>query len=130
MELMDRLIDIIESRVALNADVQVGILSQEPKAVCFRLTPSTFREAYLDRGRVCHMSFQILVKDNDQQTAIRMINDITNVLDRLTEHDITLTEGRFIQCEVYTLPNFVEKTEHDEYVYTALFNAEYEQGGK
>lgn len=130
MELMDRLIDVIESRVALNAAVQVGILSQEPKAVCFRLTPSTFREAYLDRGRVYRMSFQILVKDNDQQNAIRVINDITHVLDRLTEQDIALTEGRFVQCEVYTLPNFVEKTEHDEYIYTALFNAEYERRGE
>lgn len=130
MELMDRLIDFIEERVALNAPIQVGILSKDPKAVCFRLTPSSFRDVYLNHGRVYQLSFQILVKDDQQSTAIRVIHNIVNVLDRLTEQDIVLSNDRFIRCEVYILPNFVEKTEHDEYIYTALFNAEYERRGE
>ncbi|WJQ02859.1 minor capsid protein [Geobacillus stearothermophilus] len=130
MELMDRLIDFIEGQVELNAPIQVGILSQSPKAVCFRLTPGSFRDVYLNHGRVYQLSFQILVKDDQQSEAIRVIHDVVNVLDRLTEKDIVLSNDRFIRCEVYTLPSFVEKTEHDEYIYTALFNAEYERKGE
>jgi hypothetical protein len=84
----------------------------------------------LNHGRVYQLSFQILVKDDQQSTAIRVIHNIVNVLDRLTEQDIVLSNDRFIRCEVYILPNFVEKTEHDEYIYTALFNAEYERRGE
>jgi Bacteriophage minor capsid protein len=127
MELLDRLMDAIEANVQLNANIQVGILSQDPKAVTIRLLPNTLRDAYMDKGRSYRISFQVLVKDTDQPEAIRVINDITEFLDSLTSEDIQLSDNRykFIVCEVYTMPNFVEKTEHDEYIYTALFNAEY-----
>jgi Bacteriophage minor capsid protein len=127
MELLDRLMDAIEANVQLNANIQVGILSQAPKAVAIRLLPNTLRDAYMDKGRSYRISFQVLVKDTDQPEAIRVINDITEFLDSLTNEDIQLSDIRykFIVCEVYTMPNFVEKTEHDEYIYTALFNAEY-----
>ncbi|WP_199425758.1 minor capsid protein [Thermaerobacillus caldiproteolyticus] len=132
MELLDKLIDVIEANVQLNANIKVGILSQDPKAVTIRLLPNTLRAAYMDKGRAYRFSFQILVKDTDQMEAIRVINDITEFLDSLTSEDITLSDNRykFIVCEVYTMPNFVEKTEHDEYIYTALFNAEYEKKGE
>jgi Bacteriophage minor capsid protein len=131
MELLDRLMDAIEANVQLNANIQVGILSQDPKAVTIRLLPNTLRDAYMDKSRAYRVSFQILVKDTDQTEAIRVINDITEFLDSLTNDDILLSDNRykFITCEVYTMPNFVEKTEHDEYIYTALFNAEYEMKG-
>ncbi|MGG3958421.1 minor capsid protein [Bhargavaea massiliensis] len=131
MELLDRLMDAIEANVKLNANIQVGILSQDPKAVAIRLLPNTLREAYMDKGRTYRLSFQVLVKDKDQPEAIRVINEITEFLDLLTNDDILLSDNcyRFIACEVYTMPNFVEKTEHDEYIYTALFNAEYEMKG-
>jgi Bacteriophage minor capsid protein len=131
MELLDRLMDAIEANVQLNANIQVGILSQDQKAVTFRLLPNTLRDAYMDKSRAYRVSFQILVKDTDQTEAIRVINDITEFLDSLTNDDILLSDNRykFITCEVYTMPNFVEKTEHDEYIYTALFNAEYEMKG-
>jgi ABC-type uncharacterized transport system fused permease/ATPase subunit len=131
MELLDRLMDAIEANVQLNANIQVGILSQDPKAVTIRLLPNTLRDAYMDKGRAYRISFQVLVKDTDQPEAIRVINDITEFLDSLTSEDIQLSDNRykFITCEVYTMPNFVEKTEHDEYIYTALFNAEYEKRG-
>jgi hypothetical protein len=131
MELLDKIIDAIEANVNLNAPIQVGVLSDEPSAVCVRLIPSSSRVAYMDSGRVYQMSFQVLVKDQNQQKAIQVLDEITTFVDRLTHDDITLTDSRFqfIQCNVYTMPNFVEKTERDEYIYTALFNAEYEMKG-
>ncbi|EZP77626.1 hypothetical protein H839_08334 [Parageobacillus genomosp. 1] len=132
MELINRIIDAITTNVQLNANIQVGILSQNPKAVTIRLLPNTLREAYMDKGRAYRLSFQVLVKDNNQLEALRVINDVTEFLDSLTNDDIQLSDNRykFIMCEVYTMPNFVEKTEHDEYIYTALFNAEYEMKGE
>jgi Bacteriophage minor capsid protein len=131
MELLNRLIDTIEANVQLNANIKVGILSQNPKSIAIRLLPNTLRDAYMDKGRAYRISFQILVKDKEELEAIRVINDITEFLDSLTNEDIQLSDNRykFITCEVYTMPNFVEKTEHDEYIYTALFNAEYEKKG-
>jgi beta-glucosidase/6-phospho-beta-glucosidase/beta-galactosidase len=132
MELLDRLIDAIKANVQLNANIKVGILSQNPKSIAIRLLPNTLREAYMDKGRAYRISFQVLVKDKSELEAVRVINDITEFLDSLTNEDITLSDNRykFITCEVYTMPNFVEKTEHDEYIYTALFNAEYEKKGE
>lgn len=132
MELLNKIIDAITANVRLNADIQIGILSQKPKAITVRLLPNTLRDAYMDKGRAYRLSFQILVKDEDQLEAVRVINDITEFLDSLTNDDILLSDSRykFISCEVYTMPNFVEKTEHDEYIYTALFNAEYEKKGE
>ena len=127
MELLDRIIDAITANVQLNANITVGVLSKKTKSVAIRLLPNTMRNAYMDKGRTYRLSFQVLVKDTDQMEAIRVINDITEFLDSLTSEDIQLSDSRykFIVCEVYTMPNFVEKTEHDEYIYTALFNAEY-----
>jgi hypothetical protein len=131
MELLDKILDAIEANVNLNAPIQVGVLSDEPTAVCVRLIPSSPRVAYMDNGRVYQMSFQVLAKDKEEFEAIRVINDITEFLDSLANDDIQLSDSRyqFITCEVYTMPNFVEKTERDEYIYTALFNAEYEMKG-
>jgi Bacteriophage minor capsid protein len=132
MELLDRIMDAITANVRLNADMTVGVLSKKTKAVAIRLLPNTMRSAYMDKGRTYRLSFQVLVKDKNQLEAIRVINDITEFLDSLTNDDILLSDNRyrFIVCEVYTMPNFVEKTEHDEYIYTALFNAEYEKKGE
>ncbi|MED4904123.1 minor capsid protein [Parageobacillus thermoglucosidasius] len=131
MELLDRIIDAITANVQLNANITVGVLSKKTKSVAIRLLPNTMRNAYMDKGRTYRLSFQVLVKDKDQPEAIRVINEITEFLDSLTNDDILLSDHcyRFIACEVYTMPNFVEKTEHDEYIYTALFNAEYEMKG-
>ena len=127
MELLDRIIDAVTANVQLNANITVGVLSKKTKSVAIRLLPNTMRNAYMDKGRTYRLSFQVLVKDKDHQEAIRVINEITEFLDSLTNEDIQLSDSRykFIVCEVYTMPNFVEKTEHDEYIYTALFNAEY-----
>lgn len=132
MELLDKILDAITANVKLNAPIQVGVLSGEPSAVCARLIPSYSRVAYMDNGRVYQMSFQVLVKDSDQQEAVRVLDEITTFVDLLTHDDIVLKNNRFrfIKCDVYTMPNFVEKTEHDEYIYTALFNAEYEMKGE
>jgi Bacteriophage minor capsid protein len=132
MELLDKILDAITANVDLNAPIKTGVLSNEPSAVCARLIPSNSRVAYMDNGRVYQMSFQVLVKDPDQQEAVRVLDEIIAFVDLLTHDDIVLENSRFrfIKCDVYTMPNFVEKTEHDEYVYTALFNAEYEMKGE
>ena len=130
MELFDKIKTALEQ--LLNTTISVGILPSSQNSICIRLSPGADRTAYLDRGRVYRMSFQVLVKNNSQKEAIRLIHEIADYLDQLTTGDLTLSDNRFqfIQCEVYNQPNFVEKTEANEYIYTALFNAEYEKKGE
>lgn len=129
MEIFDKIKNALEQ--LLNTTVSVGILPSSPNSICIRLSPGTSRTLYLDKGRVYQTSFQVLVKNESQREAIRLIYEITNHLDQLIAGDLSLSDDKyhFIQCEVYTLPNFVEKTEANEYIYTALFNAEYEVKG-
>lgn len=132
MGILDSIKKSIEQNVNLDCPtISIGILSKNPKDVCIRLVPNANKTAYLDKGKTYQISFQVLVKDPSQKGAIRIIHDITDYLDQLTSEDIIITDPKykFIRCEVYTMPNFVEKTEKNEYIYTALFYAEYEWKG-
>jgi hypothetical protein len=131
VDLLQRLIDKITTNIALPAPIQVGVLSTQSPAICIRQTPSYPSTKYLDKGNTYHFAFQILIKDHNQQQAVFTLQDITFFLDTLENGAIVSGNGSFsfVSCNVYTMPNFVQKTEHDEYVYTALFQAEIERRG-
>lgn len=127
MGVSDRIIDYIEANVQLNAIVQKGVLNERESAVSVRPTPSSMVSRYV-KGKTFEYAFQVTVKDRDVGVAEQVINDITDVLDGLGNEAITIDRYKLIRCEVSTFPNFVEKTNHGEYVYTAIFVAELEGG--
>lgn len=131
MDFLDRLSDFIENRVELNSHVVWGKLSTSRKSVAIRPTPSSTISRSYDRGKTYEYSFQVLVKDPDQLITMRVLQDITDLLDGLPNSAITSEDGSFIfvKCEVYSYPSYLEETDHDEYIYTAMFTAELE-GGK
>ena len=130
MDFLDRLIDYIESKISLDSDLRVGKLSPESKSISIRPTPSSMVDRYVDKDKTREYSFQILVKDPNQVKVINKLDEITSLLDGIDHREIISNNNSFklIKCEVYTLPNYVEETEHEEYIYTALFRAEL-QGG-
>ncbi|UYG93187.1 minor capsid protein [Cytobacillus firmus] len=127
MDFLFRVMDYIENNVQLNAPINSPVLDSDSSAVAIRQTPSTMNTRFIE-GKTADFSFQILVKDKSHLACYNTIQAIFKALDGLSKGDIVSSDGSFsfIKCECYTLPNFVEKTEHDEYIYTALFTAELE----
>lgn len=130
MDFLDRLIDYIESNISLDSVLRVGKLSLDSKSISIRPTPSSMVDRYVDKDKIREYSFQILMKDPNQFKVINKLDEITNLLDGIDHREIISNNNSFklIKCEVYTLPNYVEETEHEEYIYTAMFRAEL-QGG-
>lgn len=130
MDFLDRLIDYIESSVDLGPTIRVGKLSLEGSSISIRPTPSSMVDRYVDKDKTREYSFQVLMKDPNQFKVISKLDEITSLLDGIGHREITSNNNSFklVKCEVYTLPNYVEETEHEEYIYTALFRAEL-QGG-
>lgn len=130
MDFLDKTIDYIELNIPRASKVKVGKLSTEPSGVAIRQTPSTVTSRYVNSGAIREFAFQILVKDTDQLQAIKLLNEITSILDGLKNEDIVSSDNsfKFINCKVSTLPNYVEETDKKEFIYTALFIAELEGG--
>ncbi len=130
MDFLDRLIDYIESNISLDSVLRVGKLSLDSKSISIRPTPSSMVNRYVDKDKTREYSFQILMKDPNQFQVISKMDEITSLLDGIDHREIVSNNDSFklVKCEAYTLPNYVEETEHEEYIYTALFKAEL-QGG-
>lgn len=130
MDFLDRLLDFIEDRIEMPSFFSVGKLGKGEQAAALRPTPSSPISRSLDNSKTYEYSFQILIKDPNQFEAIRLINEITELLDGLPNSAIKSENGSFvfIRCEVYTYPNYLEETDHNEFIYTAMFTAELEGG--
>src|SRR5690606_7229082 len=109
-----------------------GLLDTVPSSIAIRQIPSLVNDRYVDNEKTFTFAFQVLVKDADHFTAYNTIQNIFSVLDGLGKDAIPSQDGSyvFVKCECYTLPNFVEKTDKDEYIYTTIFYAELAKGGQ
>lgn len=132
MDFLDRVKEYIEQNVTLNAPIVFGLLDTAPSSIAIRQIPSLVNDRYVDNEKTFTFAFQVLVKDADHLTAHNTIQSIFSVLDGLGKDVIPSQDGSyvFVKCECYTLPNFVEKTDKDEYIYTAIFYAELAKGGQ
>lgn len=127
-EVIDIVLDYLEQEMNLFTVFSVDSLGDDENALAIRSTPSSPGSRFLNNSRDDVVAFQILVKNTNQLTAIKTINDISAELESLNK-DKLLMEN-FIDCRVYTYPTFVEKTERGSYIYTALFNLILNQGGE
>lgn len=132
MDFLDRVKEYIEQNVILNAPIVFGLLDTTPSSIAIRQTPSSMNDRYTDSEKTFIFAFQVLVKDTSHLTAYNVIQSLFNVLDGLGKDVIPSQDGSytFVRCECYTLPNFVEKTDKNEYIYTAIFHAELAKGGQ
>lgn len=132
MDFLNRVKEYIEQNVTLNAPIVFGLLDSASSSVVIRQTPSSMNDRYTDSEKTLILAFQVLVKDVNHLTAYNVIQNIFNALDGLGKDAIPSQNGSytFVKCECYTLPNFVEKTDKNEYIYTAIFHAELAKGGQ
>ncbi|MGH0641087.1 minor capsid protein [Bacillus paranthracis] len=110
--------------------LDVGTNSTPRKSIAIRITPSGPGEQYFE-GETIRKQFQILVKSPNGLEAMSSIDAIADELHNLhrrTFHSIDTTY-KLIMMEKYVEPNWVDKTEANEQIYTALFVAELELGG-
>jgi hypothetical protein len=132
MDFIYRLQDYLAKE--LKQTIYVGLLGTTSPYIAIRQTPSSVTNRYVDNGKIFEFSFQVLMKDKDNaghKNVIDTMNKIVDLLEGLPSDSIKSQNGSFsfIKCECYTLPNFVEKTDQNEYIYTAIFKCELEKGG-
>jgi hypothetical protein len=125
LDFLARVKEYLEANVALNAPIVTPLLSTDTKSIAIRQTPSSANSRYMT-GKTFNFNFQVLVKDTNHVKAYNTIQAIFKALDGLSKDSIVSNDGSFImvKCECSTLPNFVEKTDKLEYIFTALFTAE------
>jgi hypothetical protein len=113
----------------LFAPVTIGTLQATEKAIAVRMIPSERGERY-HNGSTKKANFQFLTKSKNQLEAINGLESIANKLTDVRNDGIPSLTGKFtlISCDIYTTLNMVEKTNVNEYIYTALFTAELEGG--
>lgn len=126
MDFLDRLLDYIEKHIALDKPITVGKLGTESGSISLRQTPSSNIDQYADGDETFEFSFQITMKDEDQFKVIDKMNEITKLLNGLSNSAIKSENGSFIfvKCEVNVRPNWVEETDRGNQMYTALYTAE------
>jgi hypothetical protein len=128
MDVITQISNYLTNNVTLNAAITSPVLKSDARSVAIRETPSSISNRYIN-GKTLGFRFQILVKDPSVIKARDITNDITRALDGLPQGSITSAYFVLSSCECVALPNWVETTERNEHIYSALFNAELEQGG-
>ena len=124
---LDSIIAHLNAPTVIHEPIKVGMLDIDEEGIAIRLIPSSPGERYVD-GRSDMLQFQVYTKFQDQLEAISKMTEITNKLTYVNRGAIDTVGGDFtiLTCDVYTSPNFVEKTDNMEYIYTALFQSEIE----
>ncbi|PFN76374.1 minor capsid protein [Bacillus cereus] len=110
--------------------LDVGTNSTPRKSIAIRITPSAPGEQYFE-GETIRKQFQILVKSPNGLEAMSSIDAIADELHNLHKRNFYSidTSYELITMEKYVEPNWVDKTEANEQIYTALFTTELEKGG-
>lgn len=110
--------------------LDVGTNDAPRKSIALRIIPSAPGEQYFE-GETIKKNLQILVKSPDGLEAMSSVEAIAEELHNLHRrifHSVD-TSYKLITMEKYVEPNWVDKTEANEQIYTALFTTELEKGG-
>ncbi|MFS0776258.1 minor capsid protein [Neobacillus sp. 3P2-tot-E-2] len=131
MDIIKQISDYLTNNVSLNAPIVSPVLSKAPQSVAIRETPSSIANRYINTDKTMNFQFQLLVKDPSIIKARDTINTIFQKLDGLSADSVSSSNDSFVmtKCECTTLPSWVETTEQNEHIYTAIFSAEIELGG-
>jgi Bacteriophage minor capsid protein len=131
MDVIKQISEYLTNNISLNAPIVSPVLSRVPQSVAIRETPSSIANRYLNTEKTMNFQFQLLVKDPSIIKARDTINAIFSRLDGMPKGTINSANDSFIitKCECTTLPNWVETTERNEHIFTAIFAAEIELGG-
>lgn len=120
-QFIESLIEHLKSNVTLYTSISPQGLSGNSESISITLMPSARGEQFQDKSRIRNRTFQILTKSEDNLKALNAIDAICEALD---DKSFVITGWKLVSCEVYSEPSWLEKTERNEYIYTAAFAAE------
>lgn len=123
MDFMDMMMDYLEENVGLFAKFKLDILSDDERALSIRLVPSSPTTRFFDHHKDNIISFQVISKHENQRVALQTLYMIEKAIEDLVDLPSKTSSYKFIKCEVYNNPIFVEKTNGNSYIYTMMFNA-------
>ncbi|MFE9082235.1 minor capsid protein [Bacillus mobilis] len=121
--------NIIYAPIKANV-LDVGTNNEPRKSIALRIIPSAPGQQYFE-GEIIRKQFQILVKSSNGLEAMASIEAISDELHNLHRRIFNSvdTSYKLITMEKYVEPNWVDKTEANEQIYTVLFSTELEKGG-
>ena len=114
----------LENELNLFASViQVGNLLDD-NSIAIRPVPSGPVSLKLNGSKTRTYQFQILTKHSNTRMAYDDLEKINDLLDQ--NKAVTSSDGSFnlINIETYTSPNWVERTDKGQHIFTALYQAE------
>lgn len=123
MAFLDDLANNLEYNLSLFTTFKIDILSEDDNALTLRRYQSGPSQRFMNNSRDDVIGIQVLSQNQDQQVAVNTLETITDYLEKLTS--LTSSDGsyQFLNCNIYVHPLLVEKTDHGNYLYSALFQA-------
>lgn len=119
MDVITAIASYLSANVTLNGAINTPLL-KDGNNIALRLTPSSINTEYIE-GYTGDVAFQLLVQDASNSKAMNVCQDIYKAL-----HGNKEAISNCISLRCTTLPNWVEKTDKNNHIYTALFVAEIE----
>lgn len=110
----------LSTKLTLYAPIAMSGLDSAPNSISIYSMPTPSGERFYDDERPRQVMFQILTKHKEQTMAMNTLEDIANALERCS---FNVAGYQMESCEVYAEPAYLEKTEKNEYIFTAAFNA-------
>lgn len=111
----------LEASLSLFAPIALSGLSTDAKSIAVVPMPTASGNRFYDSQRQRVVQIQILTKTTDQKEAM---NTLENIADLLCEGYFDIKGYHLDGVDVYSEPSYLEKTQKNEYIYTAAFRAE------
>ena len=124
---MDEILAFINSTITNNVSLPqtlyIGQL-EEGNSIAMQLAPSdTETEFIADRSKIINVSVLLLSKNSDQQVALNNLELITDYIGNLASYPQPSTNNfQWITTEITTYPNFVDKEDSQNYIFSAIIN--------
>ena len=114
VEIFNNIIGYTKGVTGIMLPFSMGEMVAGKDCITFVHTPAQKKDKYL-QGKTRYLNFQVLVKMDNQKSALTNIYNIDDILD-----DNTSLQGIEI-IETYTEPRFVERNDEKKYIYTAMY---------
>lgn len=124
MDIINDLIDYIDSQTSSYAVIKVDVLDQASESIILRQLPSDAVETrYMDESRASEFDFAMMAKSMDQVKAINQLLEYQKVLD--IPEDFDLSDDCQIKVEPTSNPILSSINEDQSVVYTSSFTLKY-----
>lgn len=116
--------EYLETTLTLYSDIALNGLTSNSESITIKEMPSGASLMDFDTDRVRNLQFQVMTKSLNQELAMQTIEQIAESLQNV---DIVVVGYRSIYCLINSEPRYLERTNKQEYIFTASFKVEVEK---